>query len=82
MNPETCAEILMLVAVVLETLERLVIDERANGTMDSYTGVKPWLVGSTGSGSAPNSVYVGICTGGLFAGTIAGANFFQGEAVS
>ena len=58
MNPETLAAIAILVVVVLETLERLVIDERATGTMDSYTGVKPWLVGSTGSGSAPNSMYV------------------------
>ena len=42
MNPETCAEILMLVAVVLETLERLVIDERANGTMDSQGSTRGW----------------------------------------
>ena len=72
----------MFGADVFEALERLAMEERDDGTMDSYTEVKPWSVGSTGSGSAPNSVYVGICTGGLFAGTIAGANFSQGEAVS
>ena len=82
MYSETCAEIAIFVAVVFETLERLVMEERDDGTMDSYTEVKLWSVGSTGSGSAPNSVYVGICTGGLFAWIIAGANFSQGEAVS
>ena len=55
MNPETCAEIAMLVAVVFETLERLVIDERDDGTMDSFAEVNPWSVGSTGSGFASTS---------------------------
>ena len=50
MNPETLAAIAILVAVVFETVERLVMEERADGTIDSFVEANPGSVDSSGSG--------------------------------